>query len=66
MKDLSILPEEQRAVILARRAYMAEWRKHNADKIKRHQAAFFLRQAEKANEISGADTAISETDTAAN
>lgn len=48
MKDLSTLSEIERAVILARRAYKRKWREQNPDKVAKHQADFYLRQAEKA------------------
>lgn len=38
---------EQRAFYLAKRAYSAEWRKKNREKINEYQKNFYLKQAEK-------------------
>lgn len=50
---------EQRAFYLAKRAYAAEWRKKNREKINEYQKNFYLKQAEK---ISMSDTPISDDD----
>ena len=52
MKDLSTLSEIERAIILARRAYKRKWREQNPEKVAKHQADFYLRQAEKSKKIS--------------
>lgn len=59
MKDLSVMTIEQRAFYLARRAYAAEWRKKNREKINEYQKNFYLKQAEK---VSMSDTPISDND----
>lgn len=55
MKDLSLLSEKERAVLLARREYCRAWRKANPEKVAKHQADFYLRQAEKAKKQSDTD-----------
>lgn len=64
MIDISTLSAEERRLIEARRAYTKAWRTKNPDKVRKHVENFLKKQAEKY--ISGADTAISETDTAEN
>lgn len=59
MKDLSVMTIEQRAFYLAKRAYAAEWRKKNREKINEYQKNFYLKQAEK---TSMSDTPISDND----
>lgn len=55
VKNLSLLSETERAVLLARREYCRAWRKANPEKVARHQADFYLRQAEKAKKQSDTD-----------
>ena len=47
MKDLSKLPEAERAVILARREYMRKWRKKNPEKQKEYAERFFTKQMQE-------------------
>ncbi|MDD6490267.1 MAG: hypothetical protein PUG48_10765 [Clostridia bacterium] len=47
MKDLSKLTEDERKIVLAKRAYRRQYAKKNPDKIKRANDNFYLRQAEK-------------------
>ena len=47
MKDLSVMTIEQRAFYLAKRAYAAEWRKKNREKLNEYQRNFYLKQGEK-------------------
>ena len=44
MKDLSVMTVEQRNFYLAKRAYAAEWRKKNREKINEYQRNFYLKQ----------------------
>lgn len=55
VKNLSLLSETERAVLLARREYCRAWRKANPEKVARHQADFYLRQAKKAKKQSDTD-----------
>lgn len=41
MQDLSKLSEEERSMILARRAYMKKWRAENKDKVKASNERFY-------------------------
>lgn len=47
MKDISALPEEEQAVVLAQRAYKKEWRDKNKDKVKASNERFYKRVKEK-------------------
>ena len=47
MIDVNTLNEEEKAVILARRAYKKAWREKNKDKVKASNARFYLKQAKK-------------------
>ena len=42
--DLDNLSAEERAVVLARRAYQKQWRDKNKDKVKRQLLAFGLKK----------------------
>lgn len=64
MIDVTTLTIEERKLVEARRAYQKAWREKNPDKVKQHVKNFLTKQAAKY--ISGADAAISETDTAEN
>ena len=45
--DVSTLTEEERAAILAARAYKKAWRKKNKDKVKAANARFYKKLAAK-------------------
>lgn len=47
MIDVNTLSEEERAIVLARRAYNREWKAKNRDKVKAHQERFYKKHAEK-------------------
>ena len=47
MRDISNLPKEEQAAILARREYCRKWRKANADKVKEHNRRYWLKRAQK-------------------
>lgn len=47
MIDLNALSEEERAIVLARRAYNREWKAKNRDKVKAANERFYRRHAEK-------------------
>ena len=47
MIDVTKLSEEERSVVLARRAYYREWKRKNADKVKDTTTRFFKKHAEK-------------------
>lgn len=47
MIDVSKLPQEEREVILARRAYRKKWNKMNADKIREYNKRFYTKQMKK-------------------
>ena len=50
MIDVTKLSEEERSVVLARRAYYREWKRKNADKVKDTTTRFFKKlTAEKEN-----------------
>lgn len=59
MKDLSVMTIEQRNFYLAKRAYAAEWRKKNREKLKEYQRNFYLKQGKKK---SMSETPISDND----
>ena len=59
MKDLSTMTIEQRNIYLAKRAYFAQWREKNREKINEYQKRFYLKQAEK---TSISETPISDND----
>ena len=46
-EDMQRLSEEERSVVLARRAYYREWKRKNADKVKDTTTRFFKKHAEK-------------------
>lgn len=50
---------EQRNFYLAKRAYAAEWRKKNREKLKEYQRNFYLKQGKKK---SMSETPISDND----
>ena len=50
MIDVNTLSEEEKAVILARRAYKKVWRENNKDKIKAANDRFYKKQAKKLSE----------------
>lgn len=43
--DLSLVSEEERKAIEARRAYQKQWRAANKDKVKAHNRNFWLKKA---------------------
>ncbi len=43
--DISKLSAEDRAVIVARRAYQRDWRSKNKDKVKEHTRRYWLKKA---------------------
>lgn len=45
--DLTTLSEEEKAVILAKRAYKRSWNAKNKDKVKAINDRFYKKQAEK-------------------
>lgn len=45
MVDMSKLPQEEQAAILARREYYRKWRKANADKVKEHNRRYWAKRA---------------------
>ena len=47
MTDFSMLSEEEKAIILAKRAYKKEWRAKNKEKVKAANDRFYKKQAEK-------------------
>lgn len=47
MVDITTLTEEERAVVLAQRAYKKAWRAKNKDKIKASNDRFYRKIAEK-------------------
>ena len=47
MIDLTTLSEEEKAVILAKRAYKRAWNAKNKDKVKAINDRFYKKQAEK-------------------
>lgn len=47
MIDVNVLSEDEKAVVLARRAYKKKWRANNKDKIKAANDRFYRKQAEK-------------------
>ena len=47
MIDVTKLSEEERSVVLARRAYYREWKRKNADKVKDTTTRFFKKHAER-------------------
>lgn len=48
MNDISKLPKEEQAAILARREYYRKWRKANADKVKQHNANYWKKKGAEA------------------
>lgn len=51
MRDISYLPKEEQAAILARREYYRKWRKANADKVKEHNRRYWLKRAQKQKNV---------------
>lgn len=47
--DLSTLSEEEKNVVLARRAYQKQWRAENREKVRGYNERFFEKLAKKAN-----------------
>lgn len=47
MIDVNTLSEEEKTIVLARRAYKKAWRDNNKDKVKAANARFYLKQAKK-------------------
>ena len=47
VRDISNLPKEEQAAILARREYYRKWRKANADKVREHNRRYWLKKAQK-------------------
>lgn len=47
MTDIANLSEEEKAIVLARRAYKKAWRENNKEKIKAANDRFYKKQAEK-------------------
>lgn len=47
MTDISNLTAEERAIIIAKRAYKKEWRAKNKDKVKASNKRFYLKHAQK-------------------
>lgn len=45
MKDISKLTDEEKAVVLAKREYMRNWRKSNPDKQREYSDRFFSKKA---------------------
>lgn len=48
--DLEKLSAEERAMILARRAYQKQWRAENKDKVKAATARYWLKKAQQTAE----------------
>ncbi len=47
LADIANLSEEEKAIVLARRAYKKAWRENNKEKIKAANDRFYKKQAEK-------------------
>lgn len=45
MQDITKLPLEEQAAIIARRDYYKKWRKANADKVKEHNRRYWAKKA---------------------
>lgn len=43
--DITALPAEERAAILARRNYQRQWRKEHKDAVKEHTRRYWLKKA---------------------
>lgn len=48
MADISKLPKEEQAAILARREYYRKWRENNKDKVKVHNHRYWIKKAKAA------------------
>lgn len=48
MADISKLPEEEQAAIIARREYYRKWRENNKDKVKAHNHRYWIKKASAA------------------
>ena len=46
MKNLAVLTEKEKAVIIARREYMKDWRKRNPTKQKEYSDRYFAKLAD--------------------
>jgi hypothetical protein len=54
MKDIKQLTEQEKAIVLARREYMRQWRKKNPKKQKEYTDRYFAKLAAAAKEKAGA------------
>lgn len=50
MYNLDNLSAEERAIVLARRAYQKQWRDKNKDKVKAATARYWLKKAQQSAE----------------
>lgn len=48
MADISKLPKEEQAAILAKREYYRKWRENNKDRVKEHNRRYWLKKAKAA------------------
>ena len=48
MADISKLPKEEQAAILAKREYYKKWRAKNKDKVKEHSRRYWIKKAQSA------------------
>lgn len=56
--DLDNLSAEERAIVLARRAYQRQWRAENKDKVKAANNRYWLKKAQQSAENADANLTL--------